>query len=155
MFQSVTYTGFEKHPERRAWVEGVVMPLMTEVFRKEARPFRVHWYDPDLGVAIVSALDQIVRREVLPDLGEGVLVGQIDGKDAEDSFAAHRPGLLLVLECQPLPTGWALIPLPLAGVDPSTSWLKWLLGSVYLAMLGASIKSRVEGFSGDRYSVEA
>ena len=153
MFQSVTYTGFEKHPERKAWVKGVVMPLMTEVFRKEARPFRVHWHDPDLGVAIGSELDRIVRREVLPDLGDGVLVGQINGKDAEDSFAAHRPGLLLVLECQSLPTGWGLIPLPLAGVDPGPSWLSWLLGSVYLAMLSTSIKKRIEGF-GDREPVE-
>lgn len=153
MFQSVTYTGFEKHPERRAWVEGVVMPLMTEVFRKEARPFRVHWHDPDLGVAIGSELDRIVRREVLPELDEGLLVGQINGKDAEGSFAAHRPGLLLVLECQSLPTGWALIPLPSAGVDPGASWLSWLLASVYLAMLAASIQKRIEGF-GDREPVE-
>ena len=153
MFQSVTYTGFEKHPERRAWVEGVVMPLMTEVFRKEARPFRVHWHDPDLGVATASLFEEIVRRDILPELGEGRLVGQIDGEDAQDDYAAHRPGLLLVLECPTLPTGWALIPLPLAGVDPSASRLRWLLGSVYFAMLFASINKRIEGF-GDREPVE-
>ena len=153
MFQSVTYTGFEKHPELRAWVEGVVMPLMAEVFRKEARPFRVHWHDPDLGVATAATFEGLVRRDVLPDLGDGRLVGQIDGEDAEDDFAAHRPGLLLVLECQPLPTGWALIPLPLAGVGPSASRLQWLLGNVYFAMLYASIRKRIEGF-GDREPVE-
>ena len=153
MFQSVTYTGFEKHPERRAWVEEYVMPLMAEVFRKEARPFRVHWHDPCLGVATASLFEEIVRRDILPELGEGRLVGQIDGEDATDDYAAHRPGLLLVLECPTLPTGWALIPLPLAGVDPSASRLRWLLGSVYFAMLFASINKRIEGF-GDREPVE-
>ena len=83
MFQSVTYTGFEKHPERRAWVEGVVMPLATAILRGEGDTMSLHWHDPDLPGATALQLDEIVRRDILPGWGNRTLVGQVNGYDAD------------------------------------------------------------------------
>ena len=150
MFQSVTYTGFEKHPERRAWVVGVVMPLVEEVLRKEATTLHIYWLNPvpDLAGASRSRIDEAVRG-VLADPDAGLLVGQIEGTDAEDYLSPTRAGVLLVLRSDTLPTGWAYLAVPgLAGAS-SADWLRWLVRSIYITMLSASIDRRIKGFGGD------
>jgi len=135
MFQSVTYTGFEKHPERRAWVVGVVMPIVEETFRKESGPLRVRWHDPDVEVATPDELLATVRREVAPDLADAPLVGRIAARDPDYWGRLNFPGILLVVVSDRISSGWAYLPLPGDSEDSKVGGLGWAIRSLYLKML--------------------
>lgn len=151
MFQSVTYTGFDKHPERRAWVEEYVMPLARQILRADAANIALHWHDPDVTGATARQLDEIVRRDVLPEMGDAALVGQVDVDGRTDliSVFLQRPGVLLVLRSDRLPTGWTYVPIPRVRYPLDQFLVDFPINSVYRKMLGEAIRKRLEGSDQD------
>ena len=145
MFQSVTYTGFERHPERRAWVEGVVMPSASAILRGEGNTMSLHWHDPELPGATAYQLDELVRRDMLPDWGDRPLVGQVNGYDAAAGVSLLKPGLLLVLRSDRLPAGWTYMPVPVGGEVIGRLWLEAPIHAIYREMLGTAIRQRLAG----------
>ncbi len=155
MFQSVTYTGFEKHPERRAWVEGVVMPLVEEVVRREKEPIRVHWHDPDLPGATVQQLEEIVRRDILP--GVDVVPPYLDGIKGTSGGAGLMtpPSIILILASEGLPTGWTFLPVPGGKDSFDLSRIHWAIQSIYISILRAVVREVVETLRADLVSAES
>ncbi len=151
MFQSVTYTGFEKHPERRAWVEAVVMPFVAEVFRKESEPLRAYCHNPDLQVASPDQLLQIVRNTVVPDLGVAPLVGWFHGGGPDDLDLLTYSGALLVVVSERITSGWTYLPFPDAKAD--SMWLRWSVRSLYLAMLSDVMDRRQKSYRDEPITV--
>ena len=149
MFQSVTYTGFEKHPERRAWVEKTVMPLAEEVLLDDAATLDLHWHDPDVDGAPTEMLTAVVRDKVLSVLADRLLLGEINGDTAFDGMWVHRPGVLLGLTSSHLPPGWTWIPLPAPNERSEPIPLRRAIRSIHLTMLESSLRKRVERFGQD------
>ena len=145
MFQSVTYTGFEKHPERRAWVEGVVMPIVKSVLADDADTLSVHWHDPDLEQFYSWELQELVQK-VLPDLGDKSLVGDILGDDSTGNVLGKIAGVLLILRSERLPVGWGYLPLPRDGDELRRSWIEWLVSRIHVKMLQASVRKALADF---------
>ena len=147
MFQSVTYTGFEKHPERRAWVEGVVMPFVNDVFRDEATTMSVHWHDANFEQVFAWELPDIVRRDVLPGLGDHPLVGDFFGENPDRGHTSvNIPGVLFAVRSRRLPAGWAYVPVPTPGDEPHPFFVEWIVRRTYLKMLDESVRKIVAGF---------
>ena len=152
MFQSVTYTGFEKHPERKAWVEGVVMPFVAEVFRNETEGVRAYWHDPDLQAADTDELAHVVCETVVPELGDAPLVGSFFGRGPAAQRRVIYPGVLLVVVSSRITSGWTYLPLPETdGGD--MMWLRWGVRSLYLAMLSDSMDRRQKSYRDDPVTV--
>ena len=143
MFQSVTYTGFEKHPERLAWVKNKVMPFVNDVFRDEAKTMSVHWHDANFEQVFAEELSVIVRRDVLQDLEDRPLVGDFFGDNPEQGhMSANIPGVLLVIQSQRLPAGWAYVPVPVDGDEPFDNFIEWIVRRTYLKMLSSVMDRR-------------
>ena len=174
MFQSVTYTGFEKHPKRLAWVERKLMPLVRDVLRKESGPLSVYWHNPSLASTTPEELVEIVRHQVTPQLEGSSLVGSVNGKPAESVSGVAFRGVLLVLVSERLPAGWTYIPLPRSsGVGAKSPdrgphrWqgrvqvprstpgrfdglrYGWAVRSLYLQMLSAAMDQRQAAYRED------
>ncbi len=152
MFQSVTYTGFEKHPDRRAWVEGVVMPLMEEAVRREETPIRVHWHDPDLPGATVQQLEEIVRKDILPSVD--VVPPYLDGSEGVSGLVAP-PSIILILASDALPTGWTFLPVPGNKGSYDLNRIQWAIQSIYISILRTVVREVVETLKADLVLAEA
>ncbi len=152
MFQSVTYTGFEKHPERRAWVEGVVMPFVAETFRQETEPLRAYWHDPGLQSATPYQLSQIVRETVVPELGAAPLIGTLHGGDAVQLDGLTYPGIVLVVVSDRIGAGWTYLGVPDEGGD-DLMWVRWSVRKLYLAMLSDIMGRRQKSYRDEPVTV--
>jgi len=152
MFQSVTYTGFEKHPDRRAWVEGVVMPFVEETFRNETEPLRAYWHDPGLPSATPYQLTRIIRETVVPGLGAAPLIGALHGGNAAQLDGLTYPGIVLVVVGDRIGAGWTYLGVPDEGGD-DIMWVRWCVRKLYLAMLLDTMGRRQKSYRDDPVTV--
>jgi hypothetical protein len=146
MIESVTYTGFETHPERKAWVEETTMPFVVGVLRREPEPLRVYWHDPNLWAATPDELLRIVRQTVVPGLGASPLVGRIHGREPGHWDDLIYPGVILVICSERISSGWTYLPVPNGDRDNGPLWWHWSIRSVYLAMLSDATDRRQRSY---------
>ena len=150
MIESVTYTGFEPHPERRAWVERELMPVVRGVLARDPEPLAVYWHDPDVEQFYSWELQEVIRTRVVPGLGDDELVGHIIGNDPDKaSVVGSMPGVIFVLRAPGLPAGWTYI----TRLDPddelNQALLEWAVRKVYLHMLSAARERMQESYRRD------